>query len=154
MSTELLYLSISTVIPPSLGGPMPPAPVHELRLVLAVDDFDSMVGVFRDVLGMREVPAVGSPGGRVAILEADTATLELADAGHAAYIDEVEVGPRSAGQVRIALGVAAVAECSRRLADAGLVRLAPPTVTPFGSTKLAVRTASRSPAHALRLRVR
>jgi hypothetical protein len=83
---------------------------------------------------MQEVPAVSSPGGRVAILEAGRATLELVDAAHAAYIDEVEVGHRCAGHVRIALGVSAVEEQSRRLEEAGLAALAPPTVTPFGST--------------------
>ena len=108
--------------------------VHELRLVLTVEDFDSAVRIYRDVLGMSEVPAVSSPGGRVAILEAGRATLELADAAHAAYIDEVEVGHRCAGPVRIALGVAAVTERSRRLADAGVAVVAPPTATPFGST--------------------
>jgi hypothetical protein len=83
---------------------------------------------------MTEVPAVSSPGGRVAIFEAGRATLELADAAHAAYIDEVEVGHRCAGHVRIALGVAAVTDQSRRLADAGVAVVAPPTMTPFGST--------------------
>jgi lactoylglutathione lyase len=113
---------------------MPDANVHELRLVLTVEDLDSSVRIYRDLLGMREVPAVSSPGGRVVILEAGRATLELADAAHAAYIDEVEVGHRCAGQVRIALGVVAVTEQSQRLENAGLVVVAPPTMTPFGST--------------------
>ncbi len=113
---------------------MPDASVHELRLVLTVEDFEGSVRIYRDVLGMQEVPAVSSPGGRVAILEAGRATLELVDAAHAAYIDDVEVGHRSAGHVRIALGVPAVEEQSRRLEEAGLAALAPPTVTPFGST--------------------
>ena len=113
---------------------MPDAPVHELRLVLTVEAFEGSVRIYRDVLGMQEVPAVSSPGGRVAILEAGRATLELVDAAHAAYIDEVEVGHRSAGHVRIALGVPAVEEQSRRLEEAGLAALAPPTATPFGST--------------------
>jgi len=113
---------------------MPDATVHELRLVLTVQDFDASVRIFRDVLGMAEVPAVTSPGGRVAILEAGTATLELADESHAVYIDDVEVGHRCAGPVRIALGLGAVAEHSQRLADTGLAVVAPPTITPFGST--------------------
>jgi lactoylglutathione lyase len=112
---------------------MPDASVHELRLVLTVEDFEGSVRIYRDVLGMQEVPAVSSPGGRVALLEAGRATLELVDAAHAAYIDEVEVGHRSAGHVRIALGVPAVEEQSRRLDEAGLAALAPPTATPFGS---------------------
>jgi lactoylglutathione lyase len=113
---------------------MPDVTVHELRLVLTVEDFDGAVRIYRDVLGMREVPAVSSPGGRVAIFEAGRATLELADATHAAYIDEVEVGHRGAGDVRLALGVADVTDHSQRLADAGVAVVAPPTITPFGST--------------------
>ena len=113
---------------------MSDAAVHELRLVLTVDDFEGSVRIYRDVLGMAEVPAVSSPGGQIAILDAGRATLELVDAAHAAYIDEVEVGQRSAGHVRIALGVSAVREMSQRLVDAGLPAVAPPTATPFGST--------------------
>jgi hypothetical protein len=113
---------------------MPDAAVHELRLVLTVDDFERSLHLYRDLLGMPDAPAVSSPGGRIAILEAGRATLELVDEAHAAYIDQVEVGGRSAGPVRIAFGVAAVAEQSERLVDAGFPQVAPPTATPFGST--------------------
>jgi len=112
---------------------MPEPQVHELRLVLTLDDVEGAVRIFRDVLGMPEVPAVSSPGGRIAILEAGRATLELADAAHAAYIDDVEVGHRSAGPVRIAVGVSEVRVQSERLVEAGLPAVAPPTPTPFGS---------------------
>ena len=58
---------------------------------------DREFAVYRDVLGLPERAAYSSPGGRVTILEAGRATLELADPPHAAYIDEVEVGRRVAG---------------------------------------------------------
>ncbi len=112
---------------------MPDRSVHELRLVLTVEDLDAAVRLYRDLLGMPEVPAVSSAGGRVVILDAGRATLELADAAHAAYIDDVEVGRRSAGAVRIALRVPAVEEGHRRLADAGVAVVAAPRPTPFGS---------------------
>ena len=108
--------------------------VHELRLALTVDDFEESVRIYRDVLGMPEVPAVSAPDGRIAILEAGRATLELVDAAQAAFIDDVEVGHRSAGRVRIALGVSAVQEQHEHLVAAGLPALAPPAPTPFGST--------------------
>jgi lactoylglutathione lyase len=112
---------------------MPDPAVHELRLVLTVEDFEGSLSIFRDVLGMPEVPAVSSAGGRIVILEAGRASLELVDRAHAGFIDDVEVGRRTAGRVRIALGVPGVREQSERLAEAGLPAVAPPTPTPFGS---------------------
>lgn len=112
---------------------MPDHPVEELRVVLTVEDFDEAVHLYRDLLGMPEVPAVSSPGGRVVILQAGRATLELADADHAAYIDDVEVGRRSAGVVRLALAVDDTDRRARQLQDAGIEVIAPPTPTPFGS---------------------
>lgn len=108
-------------------------PVDELRLVLTVDDFDAAVHLFRDVLGMPAVPAVSSEGGRVVILEAGRATLELADPAHAAYIDRVERSTRGAGRVRVALKVGDADVASSLVRDDGFEELAPPTRTPFGS---------------------
>lgn len=107
--------------------------VRELRLILTVEDFESALRLYRDALGLQEVPAVSSPGGRVAILEAGRATLELTDEPHAAWVDDVEVGHRTAGEVRVALAVDDIDGACDRLAALGNVQLAPPTPTPFGS---------------------
>ena len=72
--------------------------VGELRVVVTAADYDEALHFYRDVLGLLERTAVSSPGGRVAILDAGRATLEIADPSHAAYIDDVEVGRRVAGQ--------------------------------------------------------
>ena len=72
--------------------------VTEMRLVVTAADYDEALRFYRDVLGLPERAAYSSPGGRVTILEAGRATLELADPPHAAYIDEVEVGRRVAGR--------------------------------------------------------
>jgi lactoylglutathione lyase len=110
------------------------ASVSELRLVLTVRDVEAALRLYRDVLGMRELPVTGSPGGRVALLEAGRATLELTDRMHAAFIDEVEVGVRTAGDVRIALEVDDVDLRARQVADHDEAELlAPPTPTPWGS---------------------
>jgi lactoylglutathione lyase len=107
--------------------------VTELRLVVTAPDYDAALRFYRDVLGLREQAAVSSPGGRVTILAAGRATLELADPAHAAYIDEVEVGRRVAGPVRVAFGVADSAAATTRLAAAGATVVAPPTRTPWQS---------------------
>ena len=53
--------------------------VSELRLVVTAADYDEALRFYRDVLGLPERAAFSSPGGRVTILEAGRATLELAD---------------------------------------------------------------------------
>ncbi len=113
---------------------MPERPtVHELRLVVTAPDFDDALAFYRDVLGLRECLAYTSADGRVAILEAGRATLELTDPPHAEYIDAVEVGRRVAGHVRVAFEVDDSAATLRELAAAGATVLAEPTRTPWNS---------------------
>src|SRR4249920_1818906 len=71
-------------------------PVREMRLVVTADDYEAAVRFYRDVLGLPERAAYESPDGRVVILEAGRATLEIADPAQAAFIDRVEVGRRVA----------------------------------------------------------
>jgi lactoylglutathione lyase len=109
-------------------------PVHELRLVVTAPDYDEALRFYRDVLGLPERGAFSSPdGGRVAILEAGRATLELTDPANAAYIDEVEVGRRVAGHIRVAFEVDDSAATMGALADAGARVIAEPTRTPWDS---------------------
>jgi lactoylglutathione lyase len=81
--------------------------VAQLRLAVTAADYDQALRFYRDVLGMPEVGTFAGPeGGRVTILDAGRATLELSDPPYAAYIDEVEVGRRVAGPIRVAFEVA------------------------------------------------
>ena len=107
--------------------------VQELRLVVTAEDYDEALRFYRDVLGMPEVEAISDDEGRVAILDAGRATLELTDPPHAAWIDELEVGRRVAGQVRVALRVDDSTAETRRLEEAGATVLAEPRPTPWGS---------------------
>jgi len=107
--------------------------VRELRLVVTAADYDEALRFYRDVLGLEERAAYNSPDGRVSVLEAGRATLELADANQAAFIDRVEVGRRVAGHIRVALEVDDSEEMTRRLAAAGADVLAEPTRTPWSS---------------------
>ncbi|HEX5799614.1 MAG TPA: VOC family protein [Gaiellaceae bacterium] len=107
--------------------------VHELRLVVTAPDFDEALAFYRDVLGLRERLAYASADGRVSILEAGRATLELTDPPHAEYIDEVEVGRRVAGHIRVAFEVDDSAATTKELAAAGATVLSEPTRTPWSS---------------------
>ncbi|MEU6350986.1 VOC family protein [Streptomyces sp. NPDC047072] len=107
--------------------------VRELRLVVTADDYDEALRFYRDVLGLPERAAFASDGGRVTILEAGRATLEITDPNHAAFIDEVEVGKRVAGHIRVAFEVDDSTETTARLAEAGAEVIAEPTRTPWNS---------------------
>jgi catechol 2,3-dioxygenase-like lactoylglutathione lyase family enzyme len=109
-------------------------PVRELRLVVTVDDYDEAVAFYRDALGLAELGAYDAPnGGRVSILEAGRATLEIANAAQADYIDDVEVGRRVAGKYRVAFEVTDAVGATRRLTEAGATLVAEPTATPWNS---------------------
>jgi len=109
---------------------MTDSPVHEVRVSLTVDDFDAALTFYRDVLGLPEEQAYADSG-RVSILGAGRATIEIIDAQHAAEVDEIEVGRRVAGPVRLALRVEDSAATAQRLADAGATIVGGPVVTPW-----------------------
>jgi lactoylglutathione lyase len=108
-------------------------PVRELRLAVTAPDYDEALSFYRDVLGLRERAAFSSADGRVTILEAGRATLELLDPTHAAFVDQVEVGRRVAGHVRVALEVDDAEATTARLAAAGATVIAAPARTPWDS---------------------
>jgi lactoylglutathione lyase len=107
--------------------------VHQLRVVVTAEDYDDAIHFYRDVLGLPEREVFASQGGRVTLLEAGRATLELADPRQADFIDEVEVGCRVAGHVRVAFQVDDTAAVTAELAAAGSHVLAEPTRTPWNS---------------------
>jgi lactoylglutathione lyase len=106
------------------------SPVHEVRVALTVDDFDAALAFYRDALGLPEEAAYADSG-RVVILAAGRATIELVDAHHAAEVDQIEVGRRVAGPVRLALQVDDSAGTAARLAEAGATVVGGPVVTPW-----------------------
>ena len=107
--------------------------VLEMRLVVTAPDYDEALRFYRDVLGLREIGAFDDGGGRVSILDAGRATLELSDEPHAEHIDRLEVGRRVAGHVRVAFGVPDAGEATDRLVGGGATLLAAPVETPWGS---------------------
>jgi predicted enzyme related to lactoylglutathione lyase len=107
--------------------------VTELRLAVTAADYDQALAFYRDALGLPERATYTAAGGRVTILEAGRATLEIADPAYAAYIDEVEIGQRVAGHIRVAFEVADSATATDRLAAAGATVIANPVRTPWQS---------------------
>ena len=107
--------------------------VHQLRLVVTADDYHAAVRFYRDVLGLRELGAFSGDHGEVVILDAGRATLEISDPAHADFIDELEVGARVAGHVRVAFQVDDAEGSTRLLESAGATILAEPRETPWGS---------------------
>lgn len=110
----------------------------ELRLVLTMSDFDRAVAFFRDGLGMRQLAVFSNDGGRVVLLDAGRATVEIADEKQAAAIDRIEVGRRVAGQVRVAFEVPDSESAARDLVDAGGEIIAGPVLTPWGDRNVRV----------------
>ena len=107
--------------------------VHELRVCVTAPDYDEALRFYRDVLGLKELAAFSSEDGHVTILEAGRATLELLDPTHAEFVDDVEVGRRVAGHIRLALEVDDSTDVTRRLEAAGAEVIAEPTRTPWDS---------------------
>ena len=105
--------------------------VKELRLALTVDDFDGALAFYRDTLGLELRDMWVAEGSRGALLDAGRATLELFDEGQAAMVDDIEVGRRVAGTVRIAFEVDDSRATSERLVEAGAELLGAPVVTPW-----------------------
>jgi lactoylglutathione lyase len=105
--------------------------INELRLVLTVDDFDRATAFFREALGLKQLAAWENDGGHAVLLDGGHATLEIFDQAQARAIDDIEVGRRVAGPVRIAFGSSDSESAANALAAAGATILAGPVVTPW-----------------------
>jgi lactoylglutathione lyase len=114
--------------------------VTELRVALTVANFDEALAFYREALGLEQVADWSSEGGRVVLLEAGRATLELLDEAQAEMVDAIEAGRRVSGAVRLALEVADSERTARQLVAAGAEHVAPPVTTPWGDRNARVRT--------------
>jgi lactoylglutathione lyase len=112
------------------------SPVRELRVALTVDDYEQALSFYRDALGLPVVDDWGNG----AVLDAGRATLEVLSRPAAEHADEVEVGERVTGPVRLALEVDDSAATADTLAAAGAERLGEPVVTPWSHRNVRLRT--------------
>ena len=108
--------------------------VRQLRVVIEAEDYDAATRFFRDTLGM---PAVASffqgDDAEVVILDAGHATLEIANAPHKRYIDEVEAEGRPSPWIRLALEVGDSRSTTEKAQAAGADLVAAPRRTPWQS---------------------
>jgi methylmalonyl-CoA/ethylmalonyl-CoA epimerase len=115
------------------------AEVTELRVALTVAGFEGAVAFYRDALGLTQIADWSSDGGRVVVLDAGRATLELLDETQAEAVDRIEAGRRVSGQVRFALEVVDSEATARRLVAAGAEEVAAPVTTPWGDRNARVQ---------------
>ncbi|MFZ0013092.1 MAG: VOC family protein [Acidimicrobiia bacterium] len=113
--------------------------VTELRVALTVSDFEQAVAFYRDALGLTQLEDWSTAEGRVILLDAGRATLELFDEAQAEMVDRIEVGQRVSGAVRFALEVSDSGEMAARLVAAGAEDVAPAATTPWGDHNARVR---------------
>jgi methylmalonyl-CoA/ethylmalonyl-CoA epimerase len=114
--------------------------VTELRVTLTVADFGAALAFYRDAVGLQQLADWSSESGRVVVLSAGRATLELFDEAQAELVDAIEAGRRVSGTVRLALEVANSEETARQLITAGATAVAPALTTPWGDRNARVRT--------------
>src|SRR3954451_17561531 len=99
--------------------------VKELRIILTVNNLDEVIRFYREALGLEVSKEWHEPTGNGVILDAGRASLELIDNKHAGKIDELEVGKRMAGPVRIALNIGdKIEEIGKTLETSGAIKLA------------------------------
>ena len=112
----------------------------EMRVVLTVPDFDQAVAFYRDALGFEQVADWSGEDGRVILLEAGKATIELFDEHQAESVDRIEAGRRVSGPVRLAFEVTDLDSSTQRLVAAGAESMAGPVVPPWGGRNARLRT--------------
>jgi lactoylglutathione lyase len=115
------------------------ANVTELRVALTVKDFGLALAFYRDALGLEQIADWSSESGRVVVLDAGRATLELFDDAQAESVDAIEAGRRVSGTVRLAMKVTDSRGMAQRLVAAGAVQVAPPVTTPWGDRNARVQ---------------
>jgi lactoylglutathione lyase len=113
--------------------------VLELRVALTAKDYDQIVALYTEGLGLEPAALWTSENTRAMLLEMGRATLEIFDEGHAAEVDQIEVGKRVSGQIRFALQVPDVETAAKRLIAKGAVLVHEAVTTPWGDTNIRLR---------------
>ena len=110
----------------------PDHPVLQLRIAITTSDYERLVKFYCDGLGIEPSAIWNSDGGNALMLEMGKATLEVFDERHAEVVDQLEVGRRVSGAIRLALQVPDVQSAMERLLASGATLVHPPVLTPWG----------------------
>jgi lactoylglutathione lyase len=110
------------------------SPILELRVALTTGDYERLVKFYCDGLGIEPAAVWNNAGGQALVLDMGHATLEIFDEAQAQLVDQIEVGKRISGQVRLALQVPDVQAAMERLLAHGATLVHAPVVTPWGDT--------------------
>lgn len=109
----------------------PAGAVQGLRVVVTVPDFETARAFYADGLGLKPLDMWIADNSKGILFGAGQATLELVDAAQAAEIDQIEVGRRSAGQVRLAFTVDNVDAPAAALREHGAEAISGAVITPW-----------------------
>ena len=110
--------------------------VKELRIILTVDNLDEVIKFYQQTVGLEVSKEWHEPTGNGIILTAGLASLELIDKKHADTIDEIEVGKRVAGAVRIALNIGdKIEEVGKTLEMSGAIKIADVKQAPWSKVQ-------------------
>jgi methylmalonyl-CoA/ethylmalonyl-CoA epimerase len=112
--------------------PNPDHPVLQLRVAITTSDYQRLVKFYSDGLGVEPAAIWNNDGGNALMLELGKATLEVFDEAQAEVIDQLEVGRRVSGAIRLALQVADVQSAMERLLANGATLVHSPVLTPWG----------------------
>ncbi|MCC7207200.1 MAG: SDR family NAD(P)-dependent oxidoreductase [Anaerolineae bacterium] len=109
-----------------------PGPVHGMRLVLTVPDFERAAEFYRDGLGLEAAEQWIGPESKGILFRAGKASLEIVNAAQAAEVNGIETGRQGVGMVRLAFRVDDSAGMATRLVERGARALSEAVMTPWG----------------------
>lgn len=115
-------------------------PVLELRVALTTGDYERLAAFYRDGLGIDPSALWHTETTRAALFSLGRGTLEVFDPAHAALVDQLEVGQRVSGEVRLALQVPDVYAALERLKAWGATIIHEPVLTPWGDLNARVQS--------------
>ena len=110
--------------------------VLELRVAITTEDFERLASFYRVGLGLQPSQVWPEDQGRALVIDMGKATLEVFDERQAHTIDELEVGRRISGNIRLAFQVPDLKAATERLLAHGATLVHPAVLTPWGDQNI------------------